>query len=29
VVEAQGGSIALVPAPGGGASIRIRLPLAR
>ena len=28
VVESQGGSIALVSAPGGGASIRIRLPLA-
>jgi two-component system OmpR family sensor kinase len=28
VVESQGGSIALVPAPGGGASIRVRLPLA-
>jgi len=28
VVESQGGSITLEPAPGGGASIRIRLPLA-
>ena len=28
VVESHGGSIALVPVPGGGASIRIRLPLA-
>jgi two-component system OmpR family sensor kinase len=28
VVESQGGSIALLSAPGGGASIRIRLPLA-
>jgi two-component system OmpR family sensor kinase len=28
VVESQGGSIALLSVPGGGASIRIRLPLA-